>query len=113
MPTATLADAALDHLEVSFGISASELAKLFGVRRQAVEQWRERGIPGERQLKLARLGEIADFLALRVKADRIPAVVRRQCEAYSDRSILDAIADGREDLVLDELRAAFDWSVNE
>jgi DNA-binding XRE family transcriptional regulator len=112
MATATLSDSALDHVEQSFAINRTELAALFGVRRQAIEQWRERGVPGERQLKLARLGEIADFLALRVKADRIPAVVRRAGEAYGDRSILAAVADGDEDIVLDELHAAFDWSVN-
>ena len=111
MAAATLADTALDHLETSFGLTGSELGRLFGVRRQAVEQWRERGVPASRQVKLARLGEIADFLALRVKADRIPAVVRREGEAYGDRSVLDAIAAGDEDLVLDELRAAFDWAV--
>jgi len=112
MATATLSDTALDHLERSFALTQSELGGLFGVRRQAVEQWRERGIPANRQLKLARLGEIADFLALRVKADRIPAIVRRESTAYGERSILEAIAQGDEDIVLDELRAAFDWSVS-
>ncbi len=59
---------------------------------------------------LATLGEIADLLAARLKRDRIPGVVRRAAEAYGGRSILQAIGDSDEELVLDELRDAFDWS---
>ena len=56
------------------------------------------------------LGEIADLLAVKLKRDRIPDVVRRAAPAYGGRSILQAIGDGDEKLVLDELRDAFDWA---
>ena len=42
--------------------------------------------------------------------DRIPDVVRRAAPAYGGRSILQAIGDGDEELVLDELRNAFNWA---
>ncbi len=103
-------DTPLDHVTSVLGLTRTELARLFGVRRQAPDQWAVRGVPADRQEKLATLGEIADLLAARLKRDRIPGVVRRAAEAYGGRSILDAIADGDEAFVLDELRDAFDWA---
>jgi hypothetical protein len=100
----------LDRLTSVLGLTATELANLFGVRRQAPDQWAVRGVPAERQEKLATLGEIADLLAVKLKRDRIPGVVRRAAPAYGGRSILQAIGDGDEKLVLDELRDAFDWA---
>jgi DNA-binding XRE family transcriptional regulator len=100
----------LDRIASVLGVSRTELARLFGVRRQAIEQWEARGVPGERQEKLATLDAIADLLSAKLKPERIPGVVRRPAAAYGDRSILDAIAVGEEALVLDELRDAFDWA---
>jgi DNA-binding XRE family transcriptional regulator len=100
----------LERIRVVLGISRTELARLFGVRRQALDQWSLRGVPGDRQEKLATLGEISDLLAAKLKADRIPGVVRRAAAAYGGRSALAAIADGDEERVLAELRDAFDWA---
>lgn len=100
----------LDYIASVLGLTQTELAKLFGVRRQALDQWAVRGVPAERQAKLATLGEIADILTARLKRDRIPGVVRRPAPAYGGRSILAAAADGDEEIVLSELRDAFDWA---
>jgi hypothetical protein len=100
----------IDRIASVFGVSRTELAHLFDVRRQAIEQWEARGVPGERQEKLATLGAIVDLLIAKLKPDRIPGVVRRPAAAYGDRSILEAISAGNEALVLDELRSAFDWA---
>lgn len=100
----------LDYVGSVLGLTQTELAALFGVRRQAIDQWQARGVPAERQEKLATLGEISDLLAARLKRDRIPGVVRRSAPAYGGRSILDAIAAGDEEYVLSELRDAFDWA---
>lgn len=100
----------LDHLAAVMGLSQTELARLFGVRRQALDHWEDHNVPGERQAKLATLSAIADLLVRKLKRDRIPGVVRRPAAAYGNRSILDAIAAGDEELVLAELREAFDWS---
>lgn len=100
----------LEHIRVTLGLNRTELAALFGVRRQAVDQWSGNGVPAERQEKLATLGAIADLLAAKLKADRVPGVVRRPSPAYGDRSILAAIADDDQDAALAELRDAFDWA---
>jgi transcriptional regulator with XRE-family HTH domain len=100
----------LEHIGSVLGLTQTELAALFGVRRQALDQWAARGMPSDRQEKVATLGAIADLLAAKLKRDRIPGVVRRAAPAYGGQSILEAIADGGEDRVLAELRDAFDWS---
>ncbi len=101
----------LDRLRSVLGVSQTELAGLFGVRRQAVDRWLEHGVPAERQEKLATLGEIVDLLSAKLSRDRISGVVRRAAAAYGDRTILEAIAADEQDAVLDELRDAFDWSL--
>jgi DNA-binding XRE family transcriptional regulator len=100
----------LERITSVFGVSRTELARLFGVRRQAIEQWEARGVPADRQEKLATLDAIVDLLTAKLKPDRIPGVLRRPAAAYGDRSILEAIAADDQTLVLDELRSAFDWA---
>ena len=110
-PAAGLGPAqALERLRAVLGLNRTELAHLFGVRRQAVDQWSAHGVPADRQEKLATLGAIADLLEAKLKADRIPGVVRRVAPAHGGRTALGAIADGDQDAVLDELRDAFDWA---
>jgi DNA-binding XRE family transcriptional regulator len=110
MSPASLTETPLDRIAAALSLNRTELARLFGVRRQAIEQWEMRGTPGERQEKLATIGAIVDLLSAKLKRDRIPGVVRRTASAYGGRSILDAIAAGDEESVLDELRDAFDWA---
>lgn len=100
----------LHRIASALGVSRTELARLLGVTRQAIEQWELRGVPGERQEKLATLDAIVDLLTVRLKPDRIPGAVRRPAAAYGGRSMLQAIADGDQQMVLEELREAFDWS---
>lgn len=103
-------DTPLERITKAFSLSRTELARLFGVRRQALDQWEARGLPAARQEKLATLGAIVDLLTTKLKPDRIPGVVRRPTSAYGERTLLEAIADNDQDLVLAELRDAFDWS---
>lgn len=101
----------LDRIRTVMGLSRTEAAALFGVRRQALDGWGRGGVPAERQAKLASIGAIADLLNARLKADRVPAVVRRPALAYGERSILEAIAADDEDRVLAALREGFDWAL--
>ncbi|HEY4809907.1 MAG TPA: hypothetical protein VIH71_02500 [Solirubrobacteraceae bacterium] len=103
-------DTPLERIVSVFAVNRTELARLFGVRRQAIEQWEARGVPAERQEKLATLDAIVDVLTAKLKLDRIPGVLRRPASAYGGRSILEAIAADEQALVLDELRNAFDWA---
>jgi hypothetical protein len=102
--------APLERIRDVLGINQTELASLFSVRRQALDYWSANGVPAERQEKLATLGEIADLLVAKLKTDRIPGVLRRPATAYGGRSALEAIADDEAELVLAELRDAFDWA---
>jgi DNA-binding XRE family transcriptional regulator len=100
----------LERVREVLSLNRTEAAALFGVRRQALEGWERSGVPSERQAKLATIGAIVDLLSAQLKADRIPAVVRRPAPAHGGRSILEAIAAGDEDRVLETLRAGFDWA---
>jgi transcriptional regulator with XRE-family HTH domain len=100
----------LQSLLASWELSVTDLARLFGVRRQAVQQWLQDGVPPSRQPKLAAVLRIADLLERNLLPQRIPAVVRSPSPAYGDVSMLDAIAGDRHGQVLQLVRRSFDWS---
>jgi DNA-binding XRE family transcriptional regulator len=104
------AEAPLERIRRVLDLNRTELAALFGVSRQAVERWEAQGVPSERQDKLSTIGAIVDLLGAQLKPDRIAGVARRPAPAYGDRSIVEAIAAGEEDLALSELRDAFTWA---
>jgi transcriptional regulator with XRE-family HTH domain len=108
--TAVIAPSLLDPVRELLGLSDAELARLFGVRRQAVSQWRERGIPGARQEKASALASIADLLAHQLKPERIPGIVRRPARAYGGLSMLEMISADRHPELLEKIRASFDWA---
>jgi hypothetical protein len=106
VPTSTL----LDEVEDTFALSSAELGRLFGVSRQAVEQWRQRGLPGARQEKAAAIAAVGDLLSHRLKRDRIPGVARRPAAAYGGRTMLEMIERNRHLELLDSVRRSFDWA---
>jgi hypothetical protein len=93
-----------------FALSKSELARLFGVSRQAVDGWLAHGVPAERQEKVATLLALADLLERKLKAGRIPGVARRPAEAYRGRTMLELIAEDRQRELLGLVRDSFAWS---
>jgi hypothetical protein len=100
----------LEMIASVFDLSDTELGDLFGVTRQGVIQWMEKGIPGSRQPRVHQIQRIADVLRRNLKADRLPAVVREAAPAYGNRSILEAIKRGDEKKVLGAVERAFDWA---
>lgn len=103
--------APLEEIASTFGLSETELGRLFGVTRQAVGQWAEEGIPPSRLAKVHAVRRIAEVLRMNLKPERIPAVARTAAAAYGNRSLLEAIAAGAENEALDEVRRTFDWAV--
>lgn len=93
-----------------FDLNDTELAKLFGVRRQAVAQWLEGEIPKARLPKLYTLVSIADKLEDNLKRDRIPAVIRRRAREYGGLNMLEMIEQDRHEELLEKVRASFDWA---
>ena len=100
----------LEAIMDSFGLNKTELARLFGVRRQAVDQWLSAGVPPNRQEKVASVLAISDLLMHKLKAGRVPGVVRRPSDAFGGRSILECISSNRHADVLDSLHETFDWA---
>lgn len=100
----------LERLLAGWELTVTELAGLFGVRRQAVQQWLDGGVPPSRQPKLAVVHRIADLLERNLRPERIPAAVRAPAAAFGDASILVLIAADRHDELLDAVARSFDWA---
>jgi transcriptional regulator with XRE-family HTH domain len=108
-------EAALDRAPMSapervreaLGLSEAELARLFGVTRQAVAQWQE--FPAAKRAKAATVLSIADLLTYRLKAGRLPMIARKPAAAYGGLSLLDMIAADRHEELLRLTRESFDF----
>jgi hypothetical protein len=93
----------------AFALSKTDVAKLFGVSRQAVDGWLAGGVPPERQEKVATLLALCDLLQRKLKPDRLPGVARRPAVAYGGRTMLELIAADRHGELLESVRDSFDW----
>jgi len=100
----------LDTIAETFELSDTELAELFGVRRQAVAQWRNDGIPSARQEKVATVASIADLLSRRLKAERVPGIARRTADAYDGLTMLEMVSHDRHGELLESVRESFDYA---
>jgi hypothetical protein len=100
----------LRRLTDAFELSKTELGSLFGVRRQAVDQWLERGVPSERQEKVQTLVGIADLLERKLKLGRLAGVARRPADAYGGKTMLELIAADQHRELLELVRESFDWA---
>jgi hypothetical protein len=104
-------DPPLERIRQVFALSLTQLGELFGVTRQAVSQWLEKGVPEEREAKVSTVASIADLLERQLKTDRIPGIVRREADAYGGRNALQMIKEDRHLELLDITRTSFDWAV--
>jgi DNA-binding transcriptional regulator YiaG len=91
-------------------LDRTELAGLFDVKRQAVEQWEQRGVPVDRQAKLVTIVAIVELLGQRLLPSVLPGVVRRKAPAYQGRSMLQMIAEDKHEALLESIRESFDWA---
>ena len=100
----------LRRLMDTFGLSKTALGSLFGVRRQAVDQWLERGMPADRQEKVQTLIAIVDLLERKLKPGRLAGVARRPADAYGGKTMLELISADRHRELLELVRESFDWA---
>ncbi len=100
----------LERLMTLFDLNTAALGELFGVKRQAVEQWQTKAVPAERRAKLVVLEQVADLLERYLQPDRIPGISRRKVDAYGGRSMLDMIAADEHEALLDQVRDSFDFA---
>ncbi len=102
--------ASLERVIRGWDLTITDVARLFGVRRQAVQQWLDDGVPSARQTKLLALSEIVDLLERNLLPERIPGVVRTSSETYGGVSMLEMIAADRHGELLQSVRRSFDWA---
>jgi hypothetical protein len=100
----------LERTQEIFALNYTELGDLFGVTRQGVKDWIERGVPAERQNKVATVAAIADLLERKLKPERIPGIARRPADAYDGQTMLDLIRADRHHELIDITRRSFDWA---
>jgi hypothetical protein len=103
-------DRLLSTIEEPLGLSKTELGRLFGVTRQAIDGWHEQGVPAARQAKAAAVAATVDLLAHRLKPERLPGIVRRPARAYGGLTMLEMIARDRHEELLAITRRSFDWA---
>lgn len=99
----------LERIRTALELSETELGTLFGVSRQAVSQWREKGIPASRADAVAHVLQTVDLLDRKIATGRLPLIARRPAERLAGRSILQALADDPSGTHA-VFAAAFDWS---
>jgi transcriptional regulator with XRE-family HTH domain len=101
----------LTYVANQFGLSRQELGSLFGVSRQAVDDWetRER-VPERHAAKLADLVAVAELLDRKLKPGRLQLVVRRPSPAFGGRSFLDMAREGLLEDVRRQTEEALDWA---
>src|SRR4029077_2531114 len=100
----------LDPIAETLELTETELGRLFGVSRQAVAQWRERGVPSNRMANVTTVAAICDLLGHQLKPERVPGIARRPADAYGGLSMLEMIERGREGQLLGLVRRSFDWA---
>jgi len=94
-----------------FGLTSSDVAHLFGVSRQAVDQWEQVGaVPGARREKLANLLSVGELLERKLSPGRLPLVARRRADAYGGVTMLDMVAADRDGELRALTEAVLDWS---
>lgn len=83
--------AQIKAIRESLQLSGNELAGLFGVTRQAVEQWEIKSVPADKAAKIDRVAEVVGELAKRFKRQRLPVIVRNEMPILDNRSILQTL----------------------
>lgn len=101
----------LTRVRELFDLNTSEIAELFGVKRQAVEQWEQNGdVPAARREKLADLLSVGELLGRKLKPGRLPLAARRRADAYGGLTMLDMVRVDRGAELRELTERAFDWS---
>jgi hypothetical protein len=90
-------------------LSKAELGGLFGVSRQAVSEWMDKGVPSARLRDVSQVLKAVSILSRKLKPGRTGLVVRRPAPALGGRTLLEAMHDDP-DKVLSAIEESFDWS---
>jgi len=94
----------------TFALSVDELGAVFGGTAQDATRWLASGFPADRVGKAVIILEIAKLLTRYLRTDRIGVVVRKPAAAYGGHTMLEMIEAGEHNVVLDSVRASFDFT---
>lgn len=100
----------LRRLRTLYGLTTTQAAALFGVRRQAVEQWEITGIPTTRRAKLAAALEVGETLTRKLRLGLLPLVAQRPAQVFGGLSLLEMIRTDRHEELRRLTDQAFDWT---
>lgn len=97
-------------IQEAFGLSDGELGALFNVSRQAAQQWKTRSVPSSRVADVARVAELAQLLKRRLKAERLPQIVRTPGRGLQGHTVLQVIAQHGVEPVYEYLERLYSYS---
>lgn len=98
------------RLQELYQLSDPELARLFGVSRQAVAAWKSAGVPSERQEKLSSMLATGELLERRLRTGRLPGVARRAADAFGGLTLLEMFRADRHAEARRLLEASLDFT---
>lgn|SRR5207249_5907132 len=104
------AGSAIRSLLSAWQLSIAEAARLFGVTRQAMQQWLAGDVPPARLPKVLAVVRIADLLSRNIRPERIGGIVRSPVPGYAGATMLQLIAQDRHQELLDSVAGSFDWA---
>lgn len=89
------------------GLTKTDTGQLFGVTRQAIDNWYKQGIPMNRVADVDRIADVARALHARFVPERIPHIAHASLPGLNGRTILEAIRINGTQVVLNMLDRAF------
>jgi hypothetical protein len=90
-------------------LNKAEMGDLFGVSRQAVSEWMDKGVPSARIADVSQVLKVVSILSRKLKPGRTSLVVRRPAPTLGGLTLLEAMRDGPK-RALAQVEEAFDWS---
>ena len=100
---------ALARAQGALGLNKSETGRLFGISRQAVDDWYANGVPIARVADVQRVADLATALHSRFISERVPQIVRTPMPGLDGESILQAIRSRGTVPVFEMLDRAFSY----
>ncbi|HZM54746.1 MAG TPA: hypothetical protein VFC03_06930 [Acidimicrobiales bacterium] len=91
------------------GLNKRELGGVFGVSRQAVGDWMDKGVPSQRMSDVSTALKVVQVMSRKLKPGRLPLVAHRPAPAFGGKTLLEALHDDPQD-ALSKVDEAFDWS---
>lgn len=81
----------LAQIAAVFGLNKAETGRLFGITRQAVDEWYGKGVPMGRIADVGRTADLANALNRQFKPERIPQIVRSPLPGLDNQTVLSTI----------------------